>query len=134
MDFIYLHFKCFPHSKSPSLKTPSHPPSRWLYEGAPSPTHSHPPTLAYPNTEALNTLRPEGFFSHGCPTRPSSSRPAPCVFGFGPVPGSSGGSGLLRLMFPPWGCKLPQLLQSILQLLHQGPQSSMQWLAASFHL
>ena len=39
----------------------------------------------------------------------------------GPVPGSSRGSGLLTLLLPPWGCKPPQLLQSLLQLLHQGP-------------
>ena len=52
----------------------------------------------------------------------------------GPIPGSSRGSGLLTLLLPPWGCKPPQLLQSLLQLLHRGTLRSVQWLAASFHL
>jgi hypothetical protein len=27
----------------------------------------------------------------------------------------------LTLLLPPWGCKSPQLLQFLLQLLHRGP-------------
>jgi hypothetical protein len=57
-----------------------------------------------------------------------------CVYSLvvGPVPGSSRATGLLTLLLPPWGCKPPQLLQSLLQLLHRGPPISVQWLAASF--
>jgi hypothetical protein len=44
---------------------PSYPlPSPCLYEGAPPPTHSCPPILAFPYTGALNTLRLEGLSSH----------------------------------------------------------------------
>jgi hypothetical protein len=49
----------------------------------------------------------------------------------GPVPGSSGGSGLLTLLLFLWGCKPPLLLQSLLQLLHRGPSvQSNGWLWA----
>jgi hypothetical protein len=51
----------------------------------------------------------------------------------GTVPGSSRESGQLILLLPPWSCKPPQLFQSLLQLLHQGPHSA-QWLAMSIHL
>ena len=50
----------------------------------------------------------------------------------GPVPGSSVGSGLLTLLLPLWGYKPPQLLHSLLYLLHREPLSSVQWLAVSF--
>jgi hypothetical protein len=40
---------------------------------------------------------------------------------FGPVRRSSKGTGLLKVLLPPWGCKLTQLLQSLLHLLHRGP-------------
>ena len=33
-------------------------------------------------------------------------------------------SGLLTLLLPPQGCKLPQLLQSLPQLLHREPELS----------
>ena len=50
----------------------------------------------------------------------------------GPVPENSGGSGWLTLLLPPWGCKPPQLLQSLLQLLYQGLcAQSNGWLLAS---
>jgi hypothetical protein len=52
----------------------------------------------------------------------------------GPGPRSSRGSGLLTPLLPPWGYKPPELLQSLLQLLHQGLQRSVQWWAASFCL
>jgi hypothetical protein len=40
----------------------------------------------------------------------------------------------LTVLLPPLGCKPPQLLQFLLQLLHRGPLSSVQLLAASFLL
>jgi hypothetical protein len=42
----------------------------------------------------------------------------------GPVPRSSGGSGQLTLLLPPWGCKIPQLHQSLCQLLQEDPMLS----------
>jgi hypothetical protein len=41
----------------------------------------------------------------------------------GPGPRSSGRSGCLTLLLPPWSCKPPQLLQSLLQFLHRGPHA-----------
>jgi hypothetical protein len=52
----------------------------------------------------------------------------------GSVPASSGRSGLLTLLLPPWGCKSPQLLQSLLYLLHREPLCSVQCLASNIHL
>jgi hypothetical protein len=53
----------------------------------------------------------------------------------GPAPGSSTGFGLLTLLLPPWGCKSPQILWSLLHLLHQGRQAqSNGWLQASSSL
>jgi hypothetical protein len=50
----------------------------------------------------------------------------------GPVPRSSKGSGLLTLLLTSWGCKPPQLLQSLFQLLHPGPRTQYYgWLRAS---
>jgi hypothetical protein len=47
----------------------------------------------------------------------------------GPVPGSSGGSGLWTLLFPLWGCKPTQFLQFLLQFLHWEPHAqSNDWL------
>ena len=62
--FCYLHFICFPLSRSLLQDPRYHPPSHWLYEGAPPPTHY---------TGASNTLSPEGLSSHWCPTRLSSA-------------------------------------------------------------
>jgi hypothetical protein len=46
--FLYLHFKCFPLSRSPLQKIPIPAPSPCLYKGVPPPTHSHLPALAFP--------------------------------------------------------------------------------------
>jgi hypothetical protein len=51
----------------------------------------------------------------------------------GLVPGSSVGTGWFILLFLLRGCKLLQLLQSLLWLLHWTP-CSVQWLAESIHL
>jgi hypothetical protein len=62
----------------------------------------------------LNTLRTNGLSSHWCPTRPSSVMYAPRAMGPSlvgdSVPTSSRGSGQLKQLLPPWGCKPPQLL------------------------
>ena len=52
----------------------------------------------------------------------------------GPVPWKSRGSGQLTLLLPSWGCKAPQLLHSLLQLLHRRTLCSVQWLVVSTHL
>jgi hypothetical protein len=70
------------------------------------PTHSCFPTLAFPYTGALNLLRPKGYSSHLCTTRPFSATYVDSLAG-GPVPGSSGGSGLLALLPLPMGLKTP---------------------------
>jgi hypothetical protein len=57
--------------------------------------------------------------------------PSMCLVG-GPVPGSSGGSDRLTLLFPAWGCKPYQLLQFLLLFLHRGPCNQYNdWLWAS---
>jgi hypothetical protein len=52
----------------------------------------------------------------------------------GPVPGSlrGKGSGQLTLLLLLWGCKPPQLLQSLLQLLYQGPRAQSNGLLQAF--
>lgn len=62
--FLYLHFKCFPLSRSLLQKPPTPSSFPFLYEGAPPSTHSCSPALAFPYTGALNTLRPKGLSSH----------------------------------------------------------------------
>ena len=116
--FLYLHFKCFSLSRSPFQKPPiTYPlPSRVL---------PHPPNPVVSPWHS-STLGPKGFSSHWCPTRPFSAhmwpapRVPPCVFfGSWSSPQESpwgGGSGLLTLLLPLWGCKHSQLLQSLLQL------------------
>jgi hypothetical protein len=66
--FLYLHFKCYPHS-SFSLKTPypmHSPPTH-------QPTHSHILVLGLPYTGASNLHRTKDLSSHWCPTTLSSA-------------------------------------------------------------
>ena len=142
--FSSFTFQMVSPFQSPLQKPPIPSSLPCLYEVAPSPTHSHPPTLAFFYTGALNTLRPEGLSSHWCPTRPSSAlyvagalshsmrilwlvvqSPEALVRGWG-------WSGLLTLLLPSWGCKPSQHLQSFLHLLHQESPNLVQWLAVSF--
>jgi hypothetical protein len=57
--FLYLHFKCFPLSRSPFQKLPILSPLPLLL---PPPPNSHLPAPAFPYTGALNTLRPKVLF------------------------------------------------------------------------
>jgi hypothetical protein len=93
------------------------------------PTYSCLPTLAFPYTGVSNTFRPKGCSSHWHPTRPSFATYAdramgPSIFSLWLVVQSLGAQGDLagwHCCSPPWYCKPPQLLQSLLQLLHRGP-------------
>jgi hypothetical protein len=104
------------------------------------PTHSPTPALAFPHTRASNPHRTKGYFSHWCPNKAiryhihGRSRGSLHVYSLvgSPVPGGLCGSGPLTLLLCPLGCKPPQLLQSLLQLLHPGPcAQSNGWLWAS---
>jgi hypothetical protein len=137
--FLYLHFKCFPLSRSPLLKPPTPSPSP-----ASLCSLTHPPNPIFPPWHSP----PLG---HRAPSGPRASPPTDAnkailcyicgrchgslhVYSLvgSPVPGSSRGSGWLTLLLPPWGCKPPQLLQSLLQLVYQGPLVwSNGWLRAS---
>jgi hypothetical protein len=111
----------------------------------------HPPTPAFPTpppaflyTGPSNPNRTKGHSSHLCPTRPSSATyragamdPSlwtlwlEVQFPETQGPGGSGWLTLLTLLLPPQDCKPPQLLQSLLQLLHPGPcTQSDGWLRA----
>jgi hypothetical protein len=60
--FLYLHFKCYPLTRSPFWSPRPHPiPFPLLLQGCfPCPlTHAHLPTLAFPYTGASNSLRPK---------------------------------------------------------------------------
>jgi hypothetical protein len=124
---------CFTHRAiSPARKPPilyPLPLPLWVCSPTHPPTHSCLPALASPYTGSSNTLRTKGRSFHWYPTRPSS---ATHVAGAMQELGGGGPSGWLILLLPTWGCKPPQLLQSLLQLLHWGPcAQSDGWLQAS---
>jgi hypothetical protein len=67
--FLYLHFKCFPLSRS-LLQKPS------ILSSLPLPLigcSSYLLPLAFSYTRASNTLMPKCYSSHGCPSRLSSA-------------------------------------------------------------
>jgi hypothetical protein len=73
--FLYLHFKCFPHPRSP-LQKPycTLPPPASMRVLPHPPTHSSLSVLAFPYTGASITLRPNHLSSHWRPTKPSSTK------------------------------------------------------------
>jgi hypothetical protein len=112
---------------------PLYHPSPLASEGAP-----HPP-LSLPSSHNgiflhWGIVHPQAQEPNWYPTKPSSptyvAGTMSCSWLYslvgGAVPGTLEESGLLTLLLPPWGYKPPQLLQSLLQLLHWGPQSSVQ--------
>ena len=104
----YSHLPAFPHWHSPTLgnQTPSDPRA----------THTTDVQQGHP----LPHMWPEPWV------------PQCVLFGWWSSPWMLQGSGRLTLLFPTWGCKPPQLLQSLLQLLHQGPHiQSNGWQQAS---
>ena len=71
--FSYLHFKCFPLSRSPLHKPPYYSCSPASMRVLPHPTtQSHLPALAFLYTGALNTLSRKGHSSHWCSKKPTS--------------------------------------------------------------
>jgi hypothetical protein len=115
-----------------------------LQEGAPPPTHFCPPALVFPYTGAANTVRPKGFSSHLCPSSATyvASTIGRSMYSLWLVVQSLGVPGVLAC----WHCCSlhgdalpPQLFQSLLQFLHQGPPTpppaqSNCWLRASTSL
>jgi hypothetical protein len=95
-----------------------HPPFPCFYEGVPPPTHSYLPALRSLTLGHLLRLHRTKDTPPPCMTRPSSATYAAGAmcspFFHGLVPGSSGGSGWLILLFFLWGYKPLQLLQSFL--------------------
>ena len=69
--FLYLHFKCYPLSRSPLQKPLSHSPSICLYEGTLLPTHPPTPVILPCHSPTLGHWTPKGPSSHWCPTRQS---------------------------------------------------------------
>jgi hypothetical protein len=130
--FIYIS-NVFSFPGFPFRNPLTHPPSPCLYEGAPLSTHSYLPALAFPYNGASHTLpmmSNKAILCHIC-GRSHGSLHVYSLVG-GPVPETSRESGQLTVLLPPWGCKPPQLLQSLLQLFHQGPPAqSNGWLQAS---
>jgi len=117
--FKYLHFKYYPLSQFPV----SHAPTPCLYEGAPPPTHPLPPhrpgiTLHWgikPSQDQgllLLLMLNNALLCYMCRWSHGSLHGYSLVGGL--IPGSSGCSGWLMLLFFLWGCKPLQLLQSFL--------------------
>ena len=114
--FLYLHFKHYPLSRFPSLpETPYyiHPPPASMRVFIQSPTNFHLSALNSPILRHLSSLhRTKTLSSHWCCYICIWSHVYSLVGGL--VPGSSGESGWLILLFLLWGCKPLQLLQSFL--------------------
>jgi hypothetical protein len=103
------------------------------------PTHSCLPVLSFPYTGASTPSDPRAtpptdvkqghIFSKSHGSLHGFLR---LHFGWWSVPRRSGGSGLLTLLLLLWCFKPPQLLHSLLQLLHQEPCSQFNdWLLES---
>ena len=132
--FIYIS-NVFPFP-GPSFRKPlSHPSSPCFYDGDPPPTHlpTHSPTHSYllprislhwgiKHPQAQRAFPPTDVQQgHSLPHSWSHGSFHVYSLVSGLFPGSSSRSGQLTLLLLPCGCKLPQLLQSNLQLLHHGP-------------
>jgi hypothetical protein len=94
--FLYLHFKCYPLSRSPLQNPLPSPPASVRVLLHPS-SHSCLPALAFPYTGALNPLRPRAVpptdVQQGHPLKHMQLEPwvPPCVLFGGPIRGSSRG-------------------------------------------
>jgi hypothetical protein len=118
--YLFVFQMLFPFLFSPLQ--PSYPlaPPSYFYDGAPPPTPSHLTALALTNAGAWSLHRIKGFPSHLIPDKAILCYICGWSHGYlhvyslvgGLVPGRSGGSGWLILLFFLWGCKPLQLLQS----------------------
>jgi hypothetical protein len=134
--FLYLHFKCFPLSRSPLWKLPSHPKS---------PTHPPTPILLSWHSPTLRHQTPSGPRAspptdvqqgHSLPHMWPASWAMFILWLVVQSPGAPGG-GRVRpadTVAPSTGLQTPLLFQSLLQLLHWGPPGSVQWLTESICL
>ena len=135
---MFSHFQVSP-SETP-YPTPSLPLWGCSPNQSPTPVYPswHSPTLRYQIPSGQRAVPPTDIQQGHLlpPMRPKPWVP-PCVL-FGWWSSSwglwDGGFDNLKLLLPQWGCKTPQLLQFLLQLLHQGPLCSVQSLAASICL
>ena len=123
LDIFFIHILNFiPFPSSPSQKPPYHLPSTCFHEGAPA-THPHSQSLEFPYTGRgikpsqdqgpLLPLMPDKvILCYICDWRHEFLHVYSLVGCL--VPGSSGGSGWLILLFFLWCCKPLLLLQSFL--------------------
>jgi hypothetical protein len=129
--FIYIS-NCIPFPAPPTEMPYPIPPSPCFYEGVHPPTHSCLPTLhsvgilLHWGIEPSQDQRPllplipdKAILCYICGWSHGSLHTY-SLFG-SLVPGNSGRSGWLILLFFLWGCKPLQLLQYFLYLLHWGP-------------
>jgi hypothetical protein len=143
-SFFFFTFQMF----SPFHVSPSEIPYLILFSPASMKVLPHPPnpsslpSLAFPYTGASKHLQTQGtllplmYKAIHCHICGWSHRPLH-VYSLvgGPAWGELWGeSDLLKVLLLLWGCKTPQLFQSLLQLPHQGPSRSVQWLAVSICL
>ena len=128
--FLYLHFKCYPLSRSPLWKPPISSPLPCLCEGVAPPIHQLLPSspciplhwgIKHPQAQGplLPLMSNKAILCHIRGRSHGSLHVYYLIVD--PVPGSSGESGLLTLLLPLCGCKPLQLLHFLLQLLHQEP-------------
>jgi hypothetical protein len=148
MWYIYLHFKCYPFSRSPLWNPLSYPLSSCLYKGIPPPTHSCLRTLASSYTGASNSLRKKGSSSHLCTARPffdtymtGAMWPSMCTLwlvflSLGVLAGAVGWNiWSVDTVVPPFWLQPPSAAPSVPSLTPPlGTPCSDQWLAASIHL
>jgi hypothetical protein len=139
ISFIYISI-VFPFPGLPFGNPLSHPPSPCLCEIVPSPTHQFlsscpgiPPHwgIEHPQTQGL--LLPltsnRAILCHTCAWSHVS------LHGYFLVGGPGGLVGSHCCFPPPWGCKPPQLLQSLLQLFHWEPRAQCNgWLGATAYV
>ena len=97
------------------------------------PEHSLLPALAFPYTRAMNTLRPKDLSSFSASYVTSNMGSSMCILClvvyFLGASGAGGGVWSVHTVIPSMGLKTPQLLESLLQFLHQEtPNLSNGWL------
>ena len=100
------------------------------------PDHSFLPDLAFPYTRAMNSLRPKDLSSFSASYVTSNMGSSMCILClvvyFLGASGVGGGVWSVHTVIPSMGLKTPQLLETLLQFLHQEtPNLSNGWLWAS---
>jgi hypothetical protein len=136
---LYLHFKCFPFPGLP-FRIP-HPIPLPLASMTMLPSHPHPHPefqTSCPGIPLHWGIKPlmsnKAILCHICSLSHGFLYVYSLVGSSVPRSWGGGGAGLLTLLLPLWGCKPPQLLQFVLQLLNRGAHTEAKWLAASICL